>query len=681
MVVTGNAAVANATFGIATSEDRAYYFTLATPWDPSSATLAGTIRFVGGDLGIPNTESTPTACAYDNTGGNFYVIGTTIRRVYQYTLSAPYVVSTSTAVYSKQYITAEDTSPQGLSFNYTGSRMYILGATNDIVSEYRLSIPWDVTTAVYYDKFFIGIQNGSMLGLYTNNTATNYAFMAGSAIIYRYRTDTQAAYINPETTQSNIILGGLTRVKGATNILYVDYDIYAGRNITTYNNTINVGQSGAAASIFTGLSTGGLSLYTGQSSGNLAIGGTAATGLLTIGRSTANQTLELATGVTAAGSTKIVNIGTAGTTGSTTNINIGPVLGSGTTTVNNGLTLGSTSNNPISMGGNYTQSTPGFIVTTGTLVGTTTTNNIYPFNYQHNLAPISTATIANYYGQLFLPTLSNTATYASMYGVYARIDMSAAATSGSVSQWIGFSSENPSRNAAADVRFTSHIGFRAADPSGITATNVYGFYGQIAAGSNKYNIYASGGAANYFQGVVGIGTGANTGVYKLDVGSGGAIRFQSTATITDTTSATSTTTGALTVAGGVGIGGDLYVGGRISTGFRPRTNSVTIASTTTSLTWTSDLYDQYNLSLANTQTVTVQLDTGVPVDGQKILFRIRDNGVVRNIAWITSGTNYFRIVGTTLPTSTVTEGKLTYVGAFYNASSSTWDVIAVGTEV
>jgi hypothetical protein len=123
------------------------------------------------------------------------------------------------------------------------------------------------------------------------------------------------------------------------------------------------------------------------------------------------------------------------------------------------------------------------------------------------------------------------------------------------------------------------------------------------------------------------------------------------------------------------------VGGRISTGFRPRTNSVTIASTTTSLTWTSDLYDQYNLSLANTQTVTVQLDTGVPVDGQKMLFRIRDNGVVRNIAWITSGTNYFRIVGTTLPTSTVTAGKLTYVGAFYNASSSTWDVIAVGTEV
>jgi hypothetical protein len=144
----------------------------------------------------------------------------------------------------------------------------------------------------------------------------------------------------------------------------------------------------------------------------------------------------------------------------------------------------------------------------------------------------------------------------------------------------------------------------------------------------------------------------------------------------------STSTGALTVVGGVGIGGDLYVGGRVnaSAGIRPRVNSVTIAATTTSLNWTSNLYDQYNLVLANTQSVTILSDIGSPVDGQKILFRIKDDGTVRNIAWSTSGTNYFRIVGTTLPTSTTAAGKLTYVGSLYNASSSTWDVIGVVTE-
>ena len=184
-------------------------------------------------------------------------------------------------------------------------------------------------------------------------------------------------------------------------------------------------------------------------------------------------------------------------------------------TLNNGLILGSTAQNPILMNGNYTASTPGFITANGTLIGTTSSVNIYAFNYQHSLAPVSTTTIANYYGQLFLPTLSNTATYGSMYGSFARIDMAAAATSGTVGSWYGFSSETPTRNAGADVRFTNHYGFRAADPSSITATNVVGFLSQIASGTNRYNIYASGTAANYFNGNVGIGT-SSPGV-KLDI--------------------------------------------------------------------------------------------------------------------------------------------------------------------
>ena len=224
-------------------------------------------------------------------------------------------------------------------------------------------------------------------------------------------------------------------------------------------------------------------------------------------------------------------------------------------TLNNGLILGSTANNPILMNGSYSSQNANFISATGTLVGTTTTNNIYAFNYQHTLAPVSTTTIANYYGQLFLPTLGNTATYGSMYGAFARIDINAAATSGSVASWHGFYSENPSRNAAADVRFTNHYGFRAADPSAITATNVYGFASQIASGTSRYNIHASGTADNYFNGNVGIG-GLPT--VKLDVT--GAVKISGITTVTNATAASSTTTGALQVVGGVGVGGDVWAG-------------------------------------------------------------------------------------------------------------------------
>lgn len=55
----------------------------------------------------------------------------------------------------------------------------------------------------------------------------------------------------------------------------------------------------------------------------LTIGSTNGTGIITLGQSTATQTVDIARGATTAVSTKTVNIGAAGVSGSTTNINYG----------------------------------------------------------------------------------------------------------------------------------------------------------------------------------------------------------------------------------------------------------------------------------------------------------------------------------------------------------------------
>jgi hypothetical protein len=56
------------------------------------------------------------------------------------------------------------------------------------------------------------------------------------------------------------------------------------------------------------------------------MGGTAGTGTITLGRSTGAQTMDIAVGATTSGTTKVVNIGTAGVSGSITNINIGSAV-------------------------------------------------------------------------------------------------------------------------------------------------------------------------------------------------------------------------------------------------------------------------------------------------------------------------------------------------------------------
>ena len=70
--------------------------------------------------------------------------------------------------------------------------------------------------------------------------------------------------------------------------------------------------------------------------------------------------------------------------------------------------------------------------------------------------------------------------------------------------------------------------------------------------------------------------------------------------------------------------------------------------------------------------VTIDTPTGSPTDGQKLLFRIKDDGSTRAITW----SAIFVPIGVTLPTAT-TASKLLYIGCIYNADSGKWDVVAV----
>lgn len=89
---------------------------------------------------------------------------------------------------------------------------------------------------------------------------------------------------------------------------------------------------------------------------------------------------------------------------------------------------------------------------------------------------------------------------------------------------------------------------------------------------------------------------------------------------------------------------------------------------------TTDLYEAEGLTGA----ITFLQPSGTPVDGQKLLIRIKDNGTARGITWTTSA-GAFRAVGITLPTTTVLS-KVTYVGCVYNSTDSFWDAVATVTQ-
>lgn len=103
----------------------------------------------------------------------------------------------------------------------------------------------------------------------------------------------------------------------------------------------------------------------------------------------------------------------------------------------------------------------------------------------------------------------------------------------------------------------------------------------------------------------------------------------------------------------------------------PRATSI---STGTTITPDSDAYDQYNVTALGTAAV-IATPSGTPTNGQKLILRLKDNGVSRALTW--SGA--YRPIGTLLPTTTIA-AKTIYVGSVYNTEAGFWDVVAVAEE-
>jgi hypothetical protein len=66
---------------------------------------------------------------------------------------------------------------------------------------------------------------------------------------------------------------------------------------------------------------------------------------------------------------------------------------------------------------------------------------------------------------------------------------------------------------------------------------------------------------------------------------------------------------------------------------------------------------------------------GTPVQGQKLMIRIKDNATARALTW----NAVFRAMGTALPSTTVLS-KTLYLGFIYNSTDTKWDLVASAQE-
>jgi len=156
-----------------------------------------------------------------------------------------------------------------------------------------------------------------------------------------------------EGVKTSITLNGTLTANGSLQLTGLNT---ANQNIATNqtSGSLTIGGTGATGTITLGRSTGAQTVQIGGTGTSIVtVGGTTGTGTLTFGQSNGNQTVNIATGVNII-STKTLNLGTGGTSG-TNNINIGPTgTVNGQTTINIGTQARTSNPTEVNIGTNAT---------------------------------------------------------------------------------------------------------------------------------------------------------------------------------------------------------------------------------------------------------------------------------------------------------------------------------------
>jgi hypothetical protein len=139
---------------------------------------------------VASQATIPFDVTFNTDGTKMYIIGYTNDAVYQYTLSTGFDLSTASYDSVSFSVASQETGPSSVVFNTDGTKMYIVGITNDTVYQYTLSTGFDLSTASYDSvSFSVASQDITPYGLAFNADGTKmYIVGDNTNTVYQYST-------------------------------------------------------------------------------------------------------------------------------------------------------------------------------------------------------------------------------------------------------------------------------------------------------------------------------------------------------------------------------------------------------------------------------------------------------------------------------------------------------------
>jgi len=168
------------------NSDSVYQYSLSTSFDLSTASYDSVSFSVAGQ------DTIPREIAFNNNGTKMYMIGPSSDSVYQYSLSTAFDLSTASYDSISFSVSSQDTNPSSVAFNSDGTKMYMVGVTNDSVHQYSLSTAFNLSTTSYDSvSFSVAGQDTNPYGIDFNNAGTKmYILGLNNLSVYQYSLST-----------------------------------------------------------------------------------------------------------------------------------------------------------------------------------------------------------------------------------------------------------------------------------------------------------------------------------------------------------------------------------------------------------------------------------------------------------------------------------------------------------
>jgi DNA-binding beta-propeller fold protein YncE len=149
-----------------TTNSAIFQYTLGTPWEVNTASYANK------SLAVSTQEGTTNALYFKPDGTKVYVVGNSNDTIFQYSVNTPWDISTGSYDTKYFYIGAQELTPTGLYFSPDGTKVFIVGSANNIVYQYSLITPWDISTVDFTPSAFVGNLEASPQSLYIKPDGT-----------------------------------------------------------------------------------------------------------------------------------------------------------------------------------------------------------------------------------------------------------------------------------------------------------------------------------------------------------------------------------------------------------------------------------------------------------------------------------------------------------------------------